>query len=371
MSLYRRLIRPGLFRFDPERMHHATLTAVRLAGRLAPARHALRSLFVFDDPRLRVSVGELSFPNPVGLAGGFDKNGVAVEGLACAGFGFIEVGSVSAYPSDGNPERPRLFRLPLDEAIVVYYGVPNQGAEAVARRLSGARLPVPLGINLVETNTGKQAEAGHVIEELTLAVRPFLGLADYVTLNLNCPNTSGGRSVFDDPACLKDLLEGYAEYGRMPSTFVKVVPTTDPATIDRTLAAIDPFPFVRGVIFGLPSGKPYAGLRTPAGALDRMPGTLCGRPVRTLVDASLRAWYPRMDHTRHILVGVGGIFSAEDAYEKIRLGATLVQLYTALIYHGPGLVKRINRGLCRLLERDGFRRITEAVGVDNRELVYR
>ena len=391
MSLYP-LIRPLLFRLDPERVHRATLATVGMAGRIPPVRGLLRGLLTVDDPRLRVEAGGLAFPNPVGLAAGFDKNGVALEGLAAAGFGFVEVGSVSAHPSEGNPDRPRLFRVPEDEAIVVYYGVPNDGAEAVARRFASARTrrpngatghlgragsaaqpvqarpprpPVPLGINLVETNTGRPAGAEEVVEELVAATRPFLGLADYATLNLNCPNTTSGRSPFDDPGTLGKLLAGYAAYDNMPPSLLKVVPTTDPATIEGTLAAMDPYPFVKGIVFGLPTGKPYAGLSTPPQILDRMPGTLCGRPTRALIDASIQAWYPRMDRVRHMIVGTGGIFTAEDVYRKIRLGATLVQVYTALIYQGPGLVKRINRGLLRLMARDGLDRITDAVGVDN------
>ena len=364
MSLYRSL-RPLFFSLDPEWIHRVTLSAVGVAGRIPPVRGLLHCLFTAEDPRLRVEAGGLAFPNPVGLAAGFDKNGVAMEGLAATGFGFVEVGSVSAYPSSGNPDRPRLFRVPEDDAIVVFYGVPNDGAEAVARRFASTRLPVPLGINLVETNTGSPADADEVVEELITAMRPFLGLADYVTLNLNCPNTTSGRSPFDEPDTLRSLLDGYAQYEAMPPTFLKVVPSSDPVTIEGTLAAMDPFPFVKGVVFGLPTGKPYGNLKTPAQVLDGMPGTLCGRPTREMINASIRAWYPRMDRSRHVIVGTGGVFTAEDVYEKIRLGATLVQLYTALVYHGPGLVKRINRGLCRLMTRDGLDRISDAVGVDN------
>ena len=364
MSFYR-TVRPFLFSLDPEWIHRFTLSAVGAAGRIHPVRSLLRSLFTVDDPQLRVEAGGLVFPNPVGLAAGFDKNGIAMEGLAAAGFGFVEIGSVSASPSPGNPERPRLFRIPEDEAIVVYYGVPNDGAEAVARRFASATLPVPLGINLVETNTGKPAGTDEVVEEMIAAMRPFLGLADYVTLNLNCPNTTSGRSPFDDPEILRSLLSGYARYDAMPPTFLKVVPTADPGTIERTLAAMDSFSFVKGIVFGLPSGKPYAGLRTRARVLDEMPGTLCGRPTRDMINASIKAWYPRMDRSRHVIVGTGGIFTPEDVYEKIRLGATLVQLYTALIYHGPGLVKQINQGLLCLMNRDGYNRISDLVGVDN------
>ena len=365
MKLYETFVRPILFRCDPESIHRKMLSIARFASGTAWMRSTLRRRFVFDDPRLRHVVSGIDFPNPVGLAAGFDKNGVAVTTLACAGFGSIEVGSVSAHPSDGNPDRPRLFRLPADDAVVVNYGVPNDGSEAVARRLATVKLPVPLGVNLVETNTGLPTETDHVIEDIVEAARPFLAITNYITFNLNCPNTSAGTSPFDNPQNLRSLLEGYARYETTPPVFLKVVPTDDPAKIAGTLEAMDPFSFVKGIVFNLPPGKPYSGLRTSTAMLDRMPGALAGRPVRQLVNDAIRAWYTRLDKSRHVLVGVGGIFTAEDAYEKIRLGASLVQLYTALIYEGPGLARRINQGLCRLLERDGLRHISEAIGMDH------
>jgi len=368
MSLYRWGIRPLLFRFDPEWIHNRTLRWAGAAGRLAPSRRLLGSVFGFADPRLRTRLGHLDFPNPVGLAAGFDKNGLAVDALGAMGLGAVEVGSVSAHPSTGNSERPRLFRLPADQAIVVYYGVPNDGAEVIAGRLAHHRVPVPLGVNLVETNTGRPMAVTESIAELVQAALPFLGLADYITLNLNCPNTTGGESPFNDPAHLAALLQGYQPYAdELPPLFLKLTPTDDPARIDTVLTAIEPFPFVKAIVFSLPPGKPYKGLRTPASELQRMPGSLCGRPVASLIDDAVRAWYRRIDRQRHALVGVGGIFSAADAYRKIRLGASLVQIYTALIYHGPGLVKKINRGLCRLLERDGLDSIADAVGIGNEE----
>jgi len=364
MSIYSSL-RPILFRIDAEHIHRGVLSAVGAAGRIPPLRSALRQFFTYKDPRLVIETGGIRFPNPVGLAAGFDKNGVAVEGLSAAGFGSLEVGSVSACASTGNPHRPRLFRIPEDESIIVNYGVPNDGSERVAGRLKSLQIPVPLGINLVETNTGRPASSDEVVEELILALKPFLGLVDYVSLNLNCPNTTSGKSPFDDAATLRSLLDGYRRYSDMPPTFLKVVPTVDPAVIERTLETMSPFPFVRGIVFGLPTGKPYEGLKTPPSVLDAMPGTLCGRPTKSLINASIQAWYRRMCRDRHVIIGTGGVFTAEDAYKKIRLGATLIQLYTALIYFGPGLVKGINQGLCQLLERDGLTHISEAVGLDN------
>ena len=364
MSLYRLAVRPLLFRLDPERAHNGAIALGAGLGRVGAGAAAVRRLCHFEDPRLRQQVAGMTFANPVGLAAGFDKSGRAVRGLASIGFGSIEVGSVSARPSRGNSERPRLFRLPADEAIVVYYGVPNDGAEVVARRLKRSWVNVPLGVNLVETNTGIPVPAGEVTAELSEAAQAFAGIADYLALNLNCPNTGGGRSPFDDAAMIRELLGCLAGIPGLPPVFLKLTASADPGRRDGVLEAIDGFPFVKGIVFNLPPGIPPQGLKTPASELACIPGTLCGPPVRELVNQAIRAWYPHLDRTRHVIVGSGGISSATDAYEKIRLGATLLQLYTALVFRGPAIVREINRGLCRLLERDGFSHLSEAVGAD-------
>jgi len=364
MGIYRRAVRPLLFRLDPEWVHNAAISLGHAVGRLGAAA-AVRTLYGFSDPRLRQRFGALDFANPVGLAAGFDKNGKAVRTLAAVGFGSVEVGSVSAHSSSGNAMSPRLFRLPADEAIVVYYGVPNDGALTVSRRLARAGLGVPLGVNLVETNSGRPVAVDDVIAEFTDAARAFVGVADYLSLNLNCPNTTGGHSPFDDAARLRELLGEYRGISDIPPVFVKLTATDNPVRRDAVLQAIEGFDCVAGLIFNLPPGTNYAGLKTPPAELNRMPGTLCGRPARELVNAAIRAWFPHVDRRRHLIIGSGGIAGAEDAYEKIRLGASLLQLYTALIYSGPGLVREINRGLCRLLERDGFGHLSEAIGADN------
>ena len=365
MSLYRSVVRAVLFRFDPERAHNVAIAFGGLVGKLGPVAAAANKLFRYEDARLEQNLAGIHFANPVGLAAGFDKSGKAVRGLAASGFGSIEVGSVSAHRSEGNAQRPRLFRLPADEAIIVYYGVPNDGAEVVARRLAASPMNTPLGVNLVETNTGEAPEPDEVVAELVAAARPFAGVADYLSLNLNCPNTTAGRSPFDDAARIRELLSGYTGIEDLPPVFVKLTASDDPQRRDTVLAAIDGFDFVKGIIFNLPPGAPYEGLRTPVSELAKMPGTLCGRPVKQLVNSAIRAWYPHMDRRRHIIIGSGGIFTAEDAYEKIRLGASLVQLYTAFVFRGPAIAKEINRGLCRLLERDGLNHLADAVGADH------
>ena len=362
MSWYRYTVRPLLFRCDPEWIHERTLSLGERVGTSAVGRNLLRGLFGYEDARLTTEVGGLRFANPLGMAG-FDKNGRVIEALTAMGFGFVEVGSVSAQPSDGNP-RPRLFRLPLDEAVVVNYGVPNDGADIIADRVAGRPTTAPLGINLVETNTGQPIEPDAVVAEFVEAVRPFTRRADYIALNLNCPNTTGGVSPFDGGSHLRDLMREYAAIEDLPPVFLKFTAHRDLARMERMLEAVDSFAFVKGFVFNLPPGKDYP-LQSPAHIVDPLPGTLCGHPVREMIDETIEFWYGRIDRKRHKIIGAGGISSAADAYRKIRLGASLVQLYSAMVFRGPGIVRQVNAGLARLLAQDGLGSVAEAVGVDN------
>ncbi|MGY8824159.1 MAG: quinone-dependent dihydroorotate dehydrogenase [Candidatus Latescibacterota bacterium] len=364
MNLYQDVAKPLLFRCDPEWIHHRTLDVGAALGALRPGRALLRALFAYRDDRLAVRVAGIDFANPIGLAAGFDKNGCAIRALSALGFGFVEIGSVSAHASDGNA-RPRLFRLPIDEAIVVNYGVPNDGAEAVARRINKQSTAAPLGVNIVETNTGRAPVADEVLAEFVAALWLFCARADYITLNLNCPNTTAGKSPFDDAGLLHALMQQYAEIEDIPPVFLKFTAHADGTRMEAMLSAVESFDFVKGFVFNLPTGKDYP-LRSPAALTNSMPGTLCGAPTQMLLDEALAFWYRHIDRARHVLIGSGGVRTAADAYRKICLGASLVQVYTALVYQGPGLVQKINRGLVELLERDGFNSIVEAVGMENR-----
>lgn len=368
MALYRCIIRPALFCFDAELSHRATVTACRTIGRIAPVRSVLQRCFAVEDPRLRTTVAGIAFPGPVGLAAGLDKNAEALEITSRLGFGFIEIGSVSEHPSAGNSERPRVWRLPADKAFRVHYGCPNDGAATVAARIRASKAAVPLGVNLVETNTGIVASANRVAEEICRAMTRFVSIADYIVINLSCPNTPGDScGFFADPSNLRRLLRTCDQPG-LPPVFLKITPFCDSAdlwSIEAILDAVDHFTFVKGFILNIPNREPYATLRTPAAALDRTRGGITGPSLRQPSNAAIRKWYSRIDRKRHVLIGIGGISSAADAYETIRHGASLVQLYTALVYHGPGLIRQINDGLCLLMARDGLRNISEAVGTDS------
>ena len=362
MTLYSTFIRPLAFRLGPETAHHLAITA---GARLGWASGAMRAATLVEDERLSVDVAGLHFPTPIGLAAGFDKSGLAISALAGLGFGSVEIGSISIDPSVGNP-RPRLWRLPDDRGIIVHYGLPNDGAEIIATRLSKTRLPVPLGINLVVTNRGAGASpltADQIIGEYVAAAKIMAPHADYLMLNLSCPNTVDGRDFFADSGHLNACLNALGAMSLNLPVFLKTSPLGGIAAIERLLATADSREFVSGFMFNLPPVKPE-GMHTPEEIWRALPGAVSGPPASALADFCIRETFRRMDRKRHVLIGAGGVSSAEDAYTKIRNGASLVQLLTALIYEGPGVVRRITAGLARLLARDGVKHVAGAVGVD-------
>ena len=366
MRLYSNVLRPLLFRLDPEVAHTLTIQACRVAGHLPPVRAAFRHCLEVTDPALRTELGGLAIRNPIGLAAGWDKSGYAARMLGHLGFGFAEIGSISADLSHGNP-KPRLFRLPEDRAIVVYYGLPNDGAAAVAQRIGAAgKCAVPLGLNIVKTNRGAggpDESFDETVDDYLRSIRALAPCSDYLALNLSCPNAKGGKDLFAEAANIGRFLGRVAAENVAVPVFLKVVPNADPAFIEALIEQALPHAFVRGFIFNLPPGKPaWLSLKTPKTVWEKMPGAVAGAPVAQSLNHCIRELYHRMPRDRFQIIGVGGVFTAEDAYEKIRLGASAVQIYTAMIYEGPGVIRQINEGLIPLLHRDGFKNVREAVG---------
>ena len=363
MNVYRDALRPLLFRLDPERVHHLTTNVCRIAGSSGIALRAVEQLFGTPaDPRLASSVLGIRFPNPVGLSAGYDKNAEAAAVLSRMGFGYIDIGSVSNVPSDGNAGRPRLFRLPLDRALMVHYGVPNHGAAVVARRLRSRPASGPIAVTLVETNTGSASPAKHVIAEMASAAAPFLGLIDLLCISAACPNETSGEKPFSNLDNLRRLFEALGRYTNLPPVILKIKAPVE--QIERIVDIARPFPFVRGFQPSVAPPRPYVELQTPASVLDALPGTATGPYLKPHLIGCLNNWYARIDRTRHVLIANGGIRSGADAYDAIRAGASLVGLVTALVYEGPGLARRINRDLAALLARDGFANVADAVGAD-------
>jgi len=366
-GFYRYAVRPLLFQIPAERAHTLTMNFCSGLARIPGMQDAMRSSFASDKAILHTEVAGLKFSSPVGLGAGFDKNGKAVGILSNLGFGFVEVGSVSANPSAGNSIRPRLFRLPADEALLVNYGVPNEGVTTVARRLSLHRPRIPLGISLVTTNTGVRIPIEKVVREFHAAAKIASPIASYLALNLHCPVSEAG--ALSDPVRLRQLLEGIGAVGELPPVFLKIVAMPDAASIDAILAVASDFAFVKGFILNTLMSRPFTGLATPQHTLANSPGALTGRPLKRFALELIPIWYSRIDRSRHIIIGAGGIASGTDAYDLIRSGASLVQLVTSLIYRGPGIVKKINSELAAILIRDKLQNVTEAVGADAKSLV--
>jgi dihydroorotate dehydrogenase len=361
--LYHSLLRPLLFKLPPETAHEFALHALSL-GLGAGALRRFTAARTGTRPSGELRRFGLNFRNPVGLAAGFDKNGVAARQLAALGFGFVEVGTVTRLAQPGNP-RPRLFRLPQDRALVNRQGFNNEGAEALARRLKGARPGCVLGVNIGKSRVAPVEEA---TEDYLASFEAVWPVADYVAVNVSSPNTPGLRELqrADLLGTLLDALQSRnrelaSAAGRAPlPLLVKIAPDLGAGELELTVgAALDAG--VAGLIAtNTTTGRD--GLRTEAARVEALgQGGLSGAPLRersTRVVAALRL----LTRGAVEIVGVGGVFTAEDAWEKICAGASLVQLYTGFIYEGPRVVRRINEGLAALLERHGFRTLDEAVG---------
>jgi dihydroorotate dehydrogenase len=363
-----RFFRPLLFRMDPERAHSISLGAAELVQRFVPS--VVEPQYEFEDERLKQRLWGTTFPNPVGLAAGADKNARLVSFWEGVGFGFVEVGSVSAMASDGNP-KPRAFRLEEDRALLNRLGLNNEGAAAVAERLEEGRneRTRPLGINLAKTHDpGVMGEAA--LEDFRESFRLLAPQAEYVVLNVSCPNTEDGRT-FEHPEALDNLLSTIFAEQKAPGLEVPVLiklspPLSDRVTFDTRLEDLVAVAQAHGVHGYIASNtaSDRKGVTTSQERLEAIgEGGLSGEPLAGRSTCLVRYLYQATDGEVPI-IGVGGVHNAASAYEKIRAGASLVQLYTALVYEGPGLVKRIKEGLVKHLKEDGHVSIADAVGVD-------
>lgn len=331
---------------EPEAAHRATVRM--MASPFAPRFH------VRSDPALAINVAGLDFRNPVGLAAGFDKNAEVPNAMLRLGFGFVEVGAVTPRPQPGN-DRPRVFRLSEDEAVINRYGFNNDGLEKIAARLARRRRVGIVGVNL-----GANKDSADRIEDFVKGVERLEGLVDFYTVNISSPNTAGLRAL-QDKAALVELLSRVIRARDMLQTkapvFLKVAP--DLADADKAdIASVVVDQKVDALIISNTTIARPPWLKS-AHAAEK--GGLSGRPL-FLPSTELLAEFSETLKGRIPLIGVGGVSSPADAYEKIRAGASLVQLYTALIYRGPALVAKIIERLPEMLRADGFANIAEAVG---------
>ncbi|MCC6534282.1 MAG: quinone-dependent dihydroorotate dehydrogenase [Burkholderiales bacterium] len=352
MMLPYRLLAPVLHRIDPERAHRAALGALKLgiAGR---ARGP-------DDPRLACTLWGLGFANPIGLAAGFDKDAEVFEHMLALGFGFVEAGSVTPRPQPGNP-RPRLFRLTEDGAVINRFGFNSRGLDGFV-----ARLRARAGGGIVGANVGKNKDTEDAAADYVQGIMAVCPYADYLVCNVSSPNTPGLRGLQARgaiSALLARVLEARARSAPDPDHPPPLLAKVGPDLTEEQVCDIAEVVLgcgVDGLIVGNTTVSRPSGLRSRH---REEAGGLSGRPLLPLANACLAAMY-RYTRGRIPIIGCGGVASGADAYAKIRAGASLVQVYSALVFHGPQLVQAIKRDLARLLAADGFENVAQAVGVD-------
>jgi len=365
--VYERIIRPLLFVLDPEFVHRQTIrTGARLA-RSPVARRRLRSSFDVQFPELQIEAFGIRFKNPIGLAAGFDKQGYIYPLISDVGFGHMEIGSVSLLPWRGNPS-PTLLRLPKDGGLINRPGLNSEGSEVIYHRLRGARFEIPTALNLVKT--ADPAIAGEeAIEDYLQNFARFYALADFITLNLSCPNTVEGRT-FEDPSMLAPFLRKLKEdrvtlareHGEKP-VLVKISPDLIDAELDRVMVLASDHG-INGIVIGNTTSR-REGLKTPANLLSDFGfGGLSGRPLKRYIQEMVRK-VSRRSEGRLAIVACGGVgcdparHPAEEVWEYLQLGAALVQLHTGLIYRGPSVARTINEGLLNILRREGLPNLGE------------
>lgn len=343
-----------------------TIGGLEKGAKVPGALAMMRGMYGVQETKdLEVDLFGLHFPNPIGLAAGLDKNGAAIEGFSSIGFGFMEVGTVTPKGQPGN-EQPRLFRLPEDEALINRMGFNNEGAVAMKARfaqLKARRIPVAVNIGKNKVTPNEQAS-----EDYKTLIRELYSEADFFVVNISSPNTPDLRNLQHGNE-LKDLLHEVVEErdrqakqasGQPKAVLVKIAPDVNDAELEYMIATIAGS-HVSGII-ATNTTITRDGLKHPN---KKETGGLSGKPLRDRSTDIIRQIY-RQTEGKLPIIGSGGIFTSQDAYDKIRAGASLVEIYTALIYKGPGINRELHQGLRELLSRDGYSHISEAVGADHR-----
>ncbi|MCD1259098.1 quinone-dependent dihydroorotate dehydrogenase [Paenibacillus athensensis] len=364
--LYSKLGKPVLFRMDPEKAHHLIIDGLSAASAVPGATQLMKAAWgVKRSPELATKLWGIDFPNPIGLAAGLDKNAKAVRGFSQIGFGFMEVGTITPKPQPGN-ELPRLFRLPQDEALINRMGFNNVGAEEMARNLSkvGAHtIPVAINIGKNKTTPNEMAE-----EDYRACIRTLFEYGDFFVVNISSPNTPDLRNLQHGndlyrllEAVMTEMnLQRERHGGSGKPVLVKIAPDLSDAELELTVGTIK-----ESGVSGIIATNTTLSRDGLTHVNREQAGGLSGKPLTKRSTEMIGKVYA-MTEGKLPIVGAGGIFSAQDAYDKIRAGASLVEVYTALIYEGPTLLARLNQGLQTLLKRDGYTHISQAIGADHK-----
>lgn len=357
---YTRCAKPIFFRFDPESVHDHVLKTGVFLSKFKLTRALTKSILCFEDTSLEQTILGIHFKNPIGLTAGFDKNAQLTDILPSVGFGFAEIGSVTGEPCEGNP-KPRLWRLPKSQGLVVYYGLKNDGAEVITQRLSNKTFSIPIGISVAKTNNQKTVDVSAGIADYEKAFRAFTHIGMYDTINISCPNTFGGEP-FTSPEKLDALLTRLDQTPSHKPVFIKMPADLSFENTDALLDIAQKHRVHGVIIANLTKNRNNPQIIQKE--IERITkGGISGKPMSEIANALICHVYKKYkDH--FILIGSGGVFTAEDAYKKIRCGASLIQLATGMIFGGPQTIGEINKGLVTLLKKDGYKNVSEAIGTD-------
>lgn len=353
---YKWIIKPILFRFDPENAHNKISDLGRFLGRYSITKKTASMLWNYSSEALEQNILGINFKNPVGLSAGFDKNAELTEIIPSIGFGFMEVGSITGDVCAGN-SKPRLWRLKKSKSLAVYYGLMNDGCEAIAKRLKSKKFAIPIGISIAKTNCKETADTEKAVEDYFKTYKTFADIGDYCVINISCPNAFGGQP-FTDSAKLDTLLERIMTIQKSKPIFLKLSPDLSQKEVDEIIATAVKWKIDGFICTNLTKNRDNKNIMD-----ENAPklGGLSGKVLNNLSDELLRYVYKKTNG-KFVIIGSGGIFTAKDAYRKIKAGASLVQLITGMVFEGPQAISEINLGLTKLLKIDGYKNISEAIG---------
>ncbi len=349
--MYKTFVRPLLFRLPADYAHEMAINTAASYSKRSLLLRAAGAIYSYKNSSLRQKIWGLNFQNPVGLAAGLDKNCTMAPLMEKLGFGFLEVGSVTAMPSTGNP-KPRSFRLPNDLSLINRLGLNNDGAQTISKRLKNLSLNIPIGVNIAKTHN-PEIYGEKALQDYKTSFDLVNEYADYITLNISCPNTAEGKT-FEDPEVLNSLLEKLelSKDSSLPPVLVKFSVDLSDTQLSELISICENYAISGYVATNTSSGR--ENLKTPAGELSAIGrGGLSGQAIKHKSTSVIEKIYAQTNGEKTI-IGVGGISSGRDAIDKLKAGADLLQLYTAMVYEGPSVVKQINREIADYLKSRGL-----------------
>ncbi|KKP93853.1 MAG: Dihydroorotate dehydrogenase 2 [Parcubacteria group bacterium GW2011_GWC1_38_6] len=358
--LYKLVAKPIFFLQDPEKVHDKITFVGQLLGDSLFLRSITALFFSYSNKALKQEILGMKFKNPIGLAAGFDKNAVLYNILPSVGFGFAELGSFTGEPCKGN-EGTRLWRLKKSKALVIYYGLKNDGSKIISKRLVGKKFRIPIGTSVAKTNSKDTVELQAGIQDYVKAFRCFVDVGDYFVINISCPNAFGGEP-FCDPTRLDNLLVEIDKIETKKPIFLKIAADLSYTEVDSLINTAE-----RHRVHGFICTNLTKDRNNKKIIDNNIPkvGGISGKAMEDISNSVISYVYKKTKG-KFVIIGCGGVFSAKDAYRKIKLGANLVELITGMIFEGPQLISEINQGLVCLLKKDGFTNISQAIGSGNK-----